>query len=217
MIFGGLNAAQVDGELEDVEDLSPSRDEATQGPADAVRPQGPSARAGGTCRATSRRDRGNQTISLRVFVLSNHRLSPGRVAGPGARRRRCAARPAAVRGRPLGDGAPGCGAGDRAGADRGGGRAGGTTSRPARSRGGGDRGWWPAGSSSAGRTKVGFLESSLRTICHDASQPGRTGFTISAIDRRGAGRDCPPSPSDGSCTAQARSAWSRLRGGSHAR
>ena len=122
MISGGLNAAQVDGELEDVEDLSPSRDEATQGPADAVRPQGPSARAGGTCRATSRRDRGNQTISLRVFVLSNHRLSPGRVAGPGARRRRCAARPPAVRGRPLGHGAPGCGAGDRAGADRGGGR-----------------------------------------------------------------------------------------------
>src|SRR5271165_2768579 len=111
----------VDGELEDVEDLSPSRDEATEGPADPVRPQGPSARAGRTCRATSWRDRGNQTISLRILVLSNHRLSPARVAGAGAGRRRCAARPPAVRGRPFRDGAPGCGACDRAGTDRGGG------------------------------------------------------------------------------------------------
>ena len=67
-----------------------------------------------------------------------------------------------------------------------------------------------------GRTKVGFLESSLSRFVDDASRPGRTGVTVPATDRRGAGRDRPPRPSHGA-GRPGRSAWSRSRGGSHAR
>ena len=63
----------------------------------------------------------------------------------------------------------------------------------------------------------GFSAVESRKICHDASQPGRTRFTISAIDRRGAGRDCPPSPSDGSLPPRPGRSGRGPRGGSHAR
>ena len=38
-----------------------------------------------------------------------------------------------------------------------------------------------------GRTKVGFLESSLQRFVDGPPRPGRTGVTVPAIDRGGAG------------------------------
>ena len=48
-----------------------------------------------------------------------------------------------------------------------------------------------------GRTKVGFLESSLSRFVDGAPRPGRPGDPVPATDRRGARRDRPPRPADG--------------------
>ncbi len=117
------------------------------------------------------------------------------VARPGARRRRRPARPAAVRGGPLGDG-------------RSEGRAGAepvltvdavsrrfNVSTRTVTRGGG-RGWWPAGSS----LTAGPRSDSSSRACRGSSRrtaTGRSRVTVPATDRRGAGRDRPPRPADG--------------------
>ena len=156
-----------------------------------------------------------RALSLRVSLLPDHGLPSRGGARPGARRRRRPARPAAVRRGPLGDGR----AEGRAGAepvltvDAVSRRFNVSTRTVTRWR---RQGLVARRFIIDGRTKVGFLESSLSRFVAAHRDAGRTGDAVPATDRRGAGRDRPPRPSDGA-GRPGRPAWSRSRGGSHGR
>ena len=185
-----------------MEDLPPSRDEATERPADAVRPEGSPARAGRARRAvlgeieatkqypyeylcfriTGYRPDGWSALvleggdvqhDLRLFV--EDLSATVRQAVEQVREPVLTVdggEPAVQRVDPDGHALAAAGAGGS----------------PVRHRRA-DQGGFP-------RVEPG-------TVRRDASRPGRAGFTISAIDRRGAGRDRPPRPSHGAVSSGA--------------